>query len=58
MNIQFRESQEAASPLTVKTAIADCDIHPARATAPSSIPTLPNAGSITSKSTASMPIRA
>ena len=32
MNIQFRESQEAASPLTTKTAIADCDIHPARAT--------------------------
>ncbi|AWM03584.1 amidohydrolase family protein [Bradyrhizobium amphicarpaeae] len=32
MNIQFRENQEAASPLTVKTAIADCDIHPARAT--------------------------
>ncbi|RXH31100.1 amidohydrolase family protein [Bradyrhizobium zhanjiangense] len=32
MNIQFRESSEAASPLTAKTAIADCDIHPARAT--------------------------
>src|SRR3982751_4420917 len=32
MNIQFRESSEAASPLAVKTAIADCDIHPARAT--------------------------
>ena len=32
MNIQFRENQEAASPLAVKTAIADCDIHPARAT--------------------------
>src|SRR6266567_8558194 len=32
MNIQFRESTEAASPLTAKTAIADCDIHPARAT--------------------------
>ncbi|MGX1237772.1 putative TIM-barrel fold metal-dependent hydrolase [Bradyrhizobium japonicum] len=32
MNVQFRESTEAASPLTVKTAIADCDIHPARAT--------------------------
>ena len=32
MNIQFRESSEAAPPLAVKTAIADCDIHPARAT--------------------------
>src|SRR3954465_1943639 len=36
MNIQFRESTEAASTLTAKnatkTAIADCDIHPARAT--------------------------
>src|SRR5437899_3394195 len=32
MNIQFRESTEAASSLTAKTAIADCDIHPARAT--------------------------
>src|SRR3569833_262874 len=32
MNIQFRENQEAISPLTIKTAIADCDIHPARAT--------------------------
>src|SRR3954465_11167767 len=36
MNIQFRESTEAASTLTaenaIKTAIADCDIHPARAT--------------------------
>jgi hypothetical protein len=31
MNIQFRESTEAASTLTTKTAIADCDIHPARA---------------------------
>ena len=32
MNIQFREQAEAASPLIVKPAIADCDIHPARAT--------------------------
>src|SRR3954453_2676250 len=32
MNIQFREGLEAASPPTTKTAIADCDIHPARAT--------------------------
>src|ERR1700754_1515839 len=31
MNIQFREGTEAASPLTLRTAIADCDIHPARA---------------------------
>src|SRR4051795_6781198 len=35
MNIQFRESTETASTLTAeiatKTAIADCDIHPARA---------------------------
>jgi hypothetical protein len=33
MNIQVRERPEPASPLAVKTAIADCDIHPARATA-------------------------
>jgi predicted TIM-barrel fold metal-dependent hydrolase len=32
MNIQVRERPEPASPVTVKTAIADCDIHPARAT--------------------------
>ena len=32
MNIQFRERNDAASPLTINTAIADCDIHPARAT--------------------------
>ena len=32
MNIQLRERTEAAAPLTTKTAIADCDIHPARAT--------------------------
>ena len=32
MNIQFRERTEPSSPAGVKTAIADCDIHPARAT--------------------------
>src|SRR6516165_10813656 len=32
MNIQFRERPEAAPSVTAKTAIADCDIHPARAT--------------------------
>src|SRR3984957_21103206 len=32
MNIQFRERAEQASSAGVKTAIADCDIHPARAT--------------------------
>ena len=32
MNIQVRERPEAASSVTAKTAIADCDIHPARAT--------------------------
>ena len=32
MNMQFRESPEQASPVHAKTAIADCDIHPARAT--------------------------
>jgi len=32
MNIQVRERPEPAAPVTVKTAIADCDIHPARAT--------------------------
>jgi predicted TIM-barrel fold metal-dependent hydrolase len=33
MNIQVRERPEQASPVVAKTAIADCDIHPARATA-------------------------
>src|SRR3981081_1673209 len=33
MNVQFRTGAESASSVGVKTAIADCDIHPARATA-------------------------
>ena len=33
MNMQFRAGAEQAAAATVKTAIADCDIHPARATA-------------------------
>ncbi len=33
MNVQFRDRPEPALPVSVKTAIADCDIHPARATA-------------------------
>ena len=33
MNIQFRDRPEQASSVDAKTAIADCDIHPARATA-------------------------
>ena len=32
MNIQFRDRPEQAPAASVKTAIADCDIHPARAT--------------------------
>ena len=32
MNIQVRERPEAATKVTAKAAIADCDIHPARAT--------------------------
>jgi uncharacterized protein len=32
MNVQFRGSPEQASSVHAKTAIADCDIHPARAT--------------------------
>src|SRR5713101_3704715 len=32
MNIRVRDLPEAASSVTAKTAIADCDIHPARAT--------------------------
>src|SRR5215813_151086 len=31
MNIQLRDRPEAESKVTAKTAIADCDIHPARA---------------------------
>src|SRR4051794_26537507 len=33
MNMQFRAGAEQAAVATVKTAIADCDIHPARASA-------------------------
>ena len=40
MNIQVRERPEAASSVTAKTAIADCDIHPARATRPELYPFL------------------
>ena len=32
MNVQFRDRPEPASSVHAKTAIADCDIHPARAT--------------------------
>jgi len=32
MNIQFRERPDRAAVVAAKTAIADCDIHPARAT--------------------------
>ena len=32
MNMQFRSRPDQASANGVKTAIADCDIHPARAT--------------------------
>src|SRR6476619_4323119 len=32
MNVQFRDRSEPASPVATKIAIADCDIHPARAT--------------------------
>ena len=32
MNVQLRDRPEAASTTEIKTAIADCDIHPARAT--------------------------
>ena len=32
MNVQFRDRPAPATPVEVKTAIADCDIHPARAT--------------------------
>jgi uncharacterized protein len=33
MNMQFRDRPEPASSVDAKTAIADCDIHPARASA-------------------------
>ena len=32
MNVQLRDRPETASTTVIKTAIADCDIHPARAT--------------------------
>ena len=56
MNVQFRAEPSAS--VSVKTAIADCDIHPARATATNSIPFWPSAGTSTSRPTASTPIRA
>src|SRR3982074_2294144 len=40
MNIQFRSSAEPALSVGVKSAIADCDIHPARATATELYPSL------------------
>ena len=58
MNVQFRDRPEPASSASVKTAIADCDIHPARATATSSIRSSQNAGTRISRPTACMPIRA
>ena len=42
MNIQVRERPEEASPNAAKTAIADCDIHPARATRTELYPFLAN----------------
>ena len=32
MNVQFRDRPESSTSASIKTAIADCDIHPARAT--------------------------
>ena len=32
MNVQFRNSPAPGSSVQAKTAVADCDIHPARAT--------------------------
>ena len=58
MNVQFRESPKPLPPRRVKTAIADCDIHPARATATELYPYLAKRWQIISKSTACMPIRA
>ena len=58
MNSSSATVRSRLPPLTVKTAIADCDIHPARATATELYPYWPNAGTPISKSTASMPIRA
>jgi hypothetical protein len=63
MNVQFRNSPEQASSVhaktaDVKTAIADCDIHPARATVPNCVRISPSAGKRISKPTTSIPIRA
>ena len=38
MNVQFRDRPEPSASVSVKTAIADCDIHPARATADRTLP--------------------
>ena len=58
MNIQFRDRPAPGPSVDVKTAIADCDIHPARATTTELYPFSPSAGTPISRPTASIPIRA
>ena len=58
MNIQFRDRPEPSASVSVKTAIADCDIHPARATAEELYPFWKSAGMNISRPTASRPITA
>ena len=58
MNVQLRDRPEAASTTEIKTAIADCDIHPARATGTSCIPGWRSAGIPISRPMACIPIRA
>jgi hypothetical protein len=58
MNIQLRNRADQASSAGTKTAIADCDIHPARKGPTDLYPYLANAGTPISKAMASIPIRA
>ena len=58
MNVQFRADPAQASSDGANTAIADCDIHPARKSRETSIPIWPAAGTSISKPTASIPTRA
>ena len=57
MNVQFPELPGQDSSVHAKTAIADCDIHPARDQDRMAIPMSPSAGTIISKPTMRIPIK-
>jgi hypothetical protein len=58
MNIQFRTGVQQDQLAETKTAIADCDIHPARATRTELYPYLASPGTAISRPTTSISTRA